>query len=182
MRRRRDSNQQPPHPGPLPRRSNWLLPRFSRGRGGLFRRCASDASQERKRRGAILIYAMVAMLIATMIGGALVKTALARRQLARREQLRMQAEWLAESALNRAAAKLKTDADYAGETWNIPKTDLDGEHDAVVTIRVVKDSNNSNRRKVTATATWPATGEQRAQVTRTIPIDIPTNSTETTKP
>lgn len=163
----------PPHPGPLPRHSGWLQPRFSRGRGGLARRCASVAAQARERRGAILIYAMVAMLLATMIGGALVKTALARRQLARREQMRMQAEWLAESALNRAAAKLRNDADYTGENWNIPKSELVDEHDAAVTIRVVKDTNNSNRRQVTATATFPATGEHRAQVTRTIPVDIP---------
>jgi hypothetical protein len=52
------------------------------------------------------------------------------------DERRLQAEWLAESGLARARARLTADPDYKGETWKIPASQLDGAHEGLVVVEV----------------------------------------------
>ncbi|MCI0360520.1 MAG: hypothetical protein L0211_18745 [Planctomycetaceae bacterium] len=73
-----------------------------------------------RRRAAALVMAMVALLVVTMIAGALVQALIAGHRQSRRYGDQLQAEWLADAGLARAALKLKGDSAYQGETWQAP--------------------------------------------------------------
>lgn len=128
------------------------------------------SSIARKRQGAILIIAMVALLLSSALCTAMLKTALAERRLTQREQQRMQSVWLAESGVERAAASLASNARYQGETWSVPAKELDGTHSARIVIAVANDPEHAGHRRVTVTANFPEKQPHRVRITKTIPI------------
>src|SRR5712691_7856183 len=89
----------------------------------------------RARRGAFTSIVLVCLLISAMLLGGLLKIVLLQNRQAGRELGRVQAVWLAESGLDRAASRLAGDSDYAGETWTIAAARLGGDR-AEVVIRV----------------------------------------------
>src|SRR5262245_17889173 len=78
------------------------------------------------RTGAMLVVVLVCLLLCALISGALLKGTLLLSRQAHIEQQRAQVEWLGTSALSRAAARLRADPAYAGETWEIPPSVLGG--------------------------------------------------------
>jgi hypothetical protein len=76
------------------------------------------------RRGAVLVMALACLVIVGVLQVLLVQAAVARRRLSQEQALRHQARWLAEAGIERAAARLATEADYRGETWQVPAEDL----------------------------------------------------------
>jgi hypothetical protein len=74
----------------------------------------------------------------------------------RAEQQRLQADWLAESGLERAAAKLAADQNYSGETWEIAAADLGSGMAGAVTIVVAPHAGNATERKVSVEAVYPS--------------------------
>jgi type II secretory pathway component PulK len=70
------------------------------------------------RRGAALVMAMVALLVVSLVAGALVRSLLTAYRQSHRYADQLQAQWLAEAGLARAAAKLSADASYQGEVWH----------------------------------------------------------------
>lgn len=115
---------------------------------------------------------MIALLLASVIGVALLKTALTQRRLARREQDRAQSEWLAESGVERAAALLAGNAGYKGETWSLAAKELGGDKAGRVVIEVAPVSSDPNRRRITVTADFPAGTQQRSRTSKVIEIDV----------
>ena len=73
----------------------------------------------RDRRGAILILAIVCVAVTMSIMALLVRFALMHHATQKNQHRAAQANWLVESALDRAAARLAIDPSYTGETWNI---------------------------------------------------------------
>ncbi|HVW02804.1 MAG TPA: pilus assembly PilX N-terminal domain-containing protein, partial [Planctomycetaceae bacterium] len=71
------------------------------------------------RRGAILVAAMICVLILSLMAAALLRTVSLARQQARSEARRMQAELLADAAIERTVAHLRADAKFTGEKWDI---------------------------------------------------------------
>jgi Tfp pilus assembly protein PilV len=124
------------------------------------------------RRGVALIYAMIALLLASVIGAALLRTSLTQRQQARREQNRLQSDWLVESGVERAVATLVSDNKYEGETWNIDATELGGSRVGQVVIKVAAVKAEPNRRQITVTADFPAGTQQRSRSGKTIEVDL----------
>lgn len=124
------------------------------------------------RRGAVLIFAMIAVLLASVIGAALLKTALTQRRQARRAQNHSQSDWLAESGVERAAGQLSRDADYKGETWNVAASELGGSQAGRVVIQVVAVPSNTNRRRINVTADFPVGTKQRSRSRKTIEINL----------
>ena len=90
----------------------------------------------RRRSGMILAMVLVALLIVMLLGAALANAFLAQRQLARHRAQQQQAFWLAESALQRAAYRLASEAEYEGETWHAAPESLAGTHAGTTIIRV----------------------------------------------
>lgn len=131
-----------------------------------FRQPVQQHGARKRRGGAVIIIAMIALLLASAIGAALVKMALAERRLVVREQLRLQSNWLAESGVQRAAARLAKNTNYSGETWNIPAAELGGRSDGNVVISVAKVASQPNRRRVTVVANFPAAGANRSRSRR----------------
>jgi type II secretory pathway component PulK len=64
--------------------------------------------------------AMVALLVVMLVAGALVRSLIAAHRQSRQYADELQAQWLAEAGLARAAARLRADANYQGEVWTVP--------------------------------------------------------------
>lgn len=92
--------------------------------------------QHHSRRGAALVVALIALMIASMLGGVLVRRALDTNRRAALLAREAQVEALWQSGLDRTRARLAADPSYKGETWTIPATSLGGRSSGRVTIRV----------------------------------------------
>jgi hypothetical protein len=102
---------------------------------------------------------MIAVLALLMIVGGfsltIVRSLAARRQMLRGEEQRIQAEWLAEAGLERAAAKLSATGDDKPETWNITDDELGGRGAGRVTIRWDEATPDTQDRRVHIEAEYP---------------------------
>src|SRR5262245_45355268 len=70
-----------------------------------------------RRRGGALVIALVTLLVITSTMAALVHSLTAEFRQSRQTALELQAHCLADAALARAAAQLRTNPSYQGETW-----------------------------------------------------------------
>ncbi len=107
-----------------------------------------------------------------MVLASLLKLALLHDAQMGNVQMRLQTGWLADSGLDRAAARLAADPAYAGETWKINSESLGGPDAAAVVIRVEKDASQAHRRLVVVEAVYPAEGTQQARLTRKMNITL----------
>jgi hypothetical protein len=98
-------------------------------------RCPRQARRQR-RPAAILIVALVTLLVVSSLVLSMVKRALNDRRQLRQEHDLQQVELLVDAGLRRAAIRLAADADFDGETWDIPAAELTGHGDARVVIEV----------------------------------------------
>jgi hypothetical protein len=144
----------------------------------------------RPRRGLTTIAVMICLLIITLISGALLKVGLAQRDMSRERERRLQAEWLAESGMDRALARLTIDRGYTGETWPITARELGlpettapaGPTDeavrsaAMVTIAVEPIAGESNRRRIRVQADFPPEAPRRSRHSKLVVIDLEPNT------
>lgn len=135
-----------------------------------------------RRRGAFLVAAMIALLLASMIGAALLQLALAQRRQIQREETRLQADWLAESGLERAALRLSADAGYEGELWEIPADELDGLRGASVRIVLEPVPDPPEARRVSVTAHFPVESNARAQISKSLVMNTSPSETAEDNP
>ena len=91
-----------------------------------------------KRQGAVLMAVVVCLFVIGLVGANLLTTLMSRERQMRIEQHRMQAFWLAESAIDRARARLRESPDYNGETWqpSLTRPVAGGALQAEATIRI----------------------------------------------
>jgi hypothetical protein len=115
---------------------------------------------------------IVCLVILTVLGGSLLALARARRRQVRQDERRLQAAWLAEAGVERAAARLARSADYEGETWAVPGADLGGPRGAAVTIAVGPVAGRPGRRAVDVRADYPAGEDDRARRSLRVFIDM----------
>ncbi len=128
-------------------------------------------SNEIRRSGVILVVAMICLFLASALVATLLKMTAAQRRFGEMDAAALQADWLADSALDRAAAMLAENSDYPGETWSVPAEDLDGRHPGRVTIEVVPVKAGS-RHELKVIAQYPAEGRLTAQRTKRIFIAV----------
>ncbi len=131
-----------------------------------------------KRRGAFLIIAMICLVLTSGLLATLLKMAALSRKAAQMEFHSLQAEWLAESALDRAAAKLSGDANYQGETWDIKAEDLGGHHAGQVVI-AVKAGDQTHLREVEAVARFPLEGPRSVKRSKRLVVAASPQDAET---
>jgi hypothetical protein len=141
------------------------------------------------RRGMTTIAVLVCLLIITLISGALLKVGLAQRESDRDRERHLQAEWLAESGVDRALARLTFDRNYTGETWPIAAGELGlperpataespGQVDrsaAIVTIAVEPIVGEANRRRIRVQADYPPEPPRRSRHSKQMLIDLQPN-------
>jgi type II secretory pathway component PulK len=114
-----------------------------------------------KRRGVIVAVTLVCLLVVATLGAALVRAMVDHRRESMRNEHRVQAFWLAESAIDRAASQLASSPDYEGETWQIDRDSLGGRWSGSVLIRVEKTGTDEQARKVIVQSRYPEDAARR---------------------
>jgi len=137
------------------------------------------------RRGITLVVVLLCLFVVMLLGAALLKIALAQRGINRDLERSMQAEWLVESGLERALARITADRDYTGETWSISAADLGLSEEGlpgnsaqkpltagVVTIVVDRPASKTNRRRIRVQADYPRDEPRRSRHSQEISLDL----------
>jgi Tfp pilus assembly protein PilX len=117
------------------------------------------------RRGVALIVAIVCLAVASALLISVARLSVARRSASRAQEWRAQAGRLADSAVERAAARLRENPKYPGETWNVPADALGGSA-GVVRIEIHTPTDRPESREVRVTADYPDAPEHRARESR----------------
>ena len=125
------------------------------------------------RRGAVLIVVLACLAVALLVMVSLVRLAAVERNQVQVGAWQSQARWLAESALERAAARLAADPKYSGETWSLPAEALGGRDGAVVRIEVETPTGQPARRLLRVQADYPDHPHLRVRQTRQLAVEIP---------
>ncbi len=113
--------------------------------------------RSRRPRGAVLPVALVCLLIVMSLVGSMLQGAVrARRQLHAQRDLR-QTQLLLQAGVDRAAARLRRDAQYTGETWDIPAKEILHHGDGQVVIGI--ESANGVRKQIRVAAEYPRGSE-----------------------
>lgn len=128
-----------------------------------------------RRRGLTSVAALIALVIVALVSAAILKVGVARRSDLMAAERILQADWLAESALERASGRLALTADYAGETWEIAADAFGGRGPARVLIRVEAVAGRADQRRVIVQADYPADSPRRARRGKETVMDVPTN-------
>jgi Tfp pilus assembly protein PilX len=113
-----------------------------------------NTRHRKRRRGAVLVAALFCLAVVLAIAMALVRSALVEHRQTQRRAQQLQSFWLAESAAERAALRLRAEEGYTGETWR-PQL-LEGDAAAatgVATIRV--EPVPEGGRKIVVEARYP---------------------------
>lgn len=106
-----------------------------------------------------------------LVAAALTEVALLHHRQSRMAELRQQAFWLAESAVQRAMHAVDRSSDYAGETWRLPASVLGAGRSGVVMIRVEGAAEPPHARRIRVEARYPESGPQCVVVERRIVIE-----------
>jgi hypothetical protein len=126
------------------------------------------------RRGGVLVVALVTLLVVTLITGTVVRSILASHRQSRLNHYELQAQWLAESAVFRAAAQIKLKSDYTGETWQPPIPSAEGVNTTgIAEIRVENSESQSGRVRVVVTSRYPADELRQVSVSREYMLNQP---------
>ncbi len=129
-----------------------------------------------RRRGFVAAAVVVVLFVLVLLGGGLLRVVWLRHSDLRAAERRLQAEWLAESGLDRASARLAADPNYPGETWTIPAERLGGRDAATVLIEVRPSPGHADRRVVRARADYPTAEPRRARQSREITVVLRPNT------
>lgn len=113
--------------------------------------------------GMALVVVLVALAIVSAIGMTLVRMSLMHHRQAEREAFAVQSRWLAESAFDQSALRLKADGNASGFTWTIPAAELDGRHSAKVVVEIHSVMEAPQHRVVTVIAEFPENVQQRSR-------------------
>src|SRR5687768_7861668 len=125
-----------------------------------------------ERRGAVMVAVLAALGLALALSVAMLQASAFERRLVRRQAWQGQADWLAEAALRRAAARLAEEPAWPGETWTVPPGDLGGPHGGQVTIAVTEVADQPGRRQVRIRADYPIAADLPARSTTETPIVV----------
>jgi hypothetical protein len=144
-----------------------------------------------RRRGMTVVAVLACLIVLTLLGAALLKLGLARRQFDRDFERRLQADWLVESGVDRALARLASERDYTGETRQLSAADLglpetggaaQGLKEtrspaAVITIAVDRPKELAGRCRIRVQADYSTAGAHRCRSSQELLIDLePTNA------
>lgn len=115
------------------------------------------------RRGAALIVALVTLVVVMLVAGTVLRSLVAAHRRTRQSQEELQAQWLAEAALERALVLARSRADYAGETW---RPNVTTELAGVAEIRIERAADATKARKIVVQAHYPDREIRRTTVSR----------------
>lgn len=117
-------------------------------------------SGEDSRRGSVVILALVSLLLVSALMAQQVQRVLADRRNEQTQLFRLQTEKLADSAFRYAAARLRDDPQWVGDSWNLPAGTIHQTNSAAIQITV-------DQTTLIVTARYPVESAQTCQITRT---------------
>lgn len=142
------------------------------------------AKKRAPRRASVLVCMLVCVTIATALVTATLQSALrARRELRLHRQLQ-QTELLLTAGLERAVARLSSDATYPGETWELDPATLPNYPPGCVTIEVTaahtedETSDRSGSHQIHVMARLSNGDPRGTQCSDTLTFDIPNPPTQ----
>ena len=121
-----------------------------------------------KRRGAVLVVVMVCLLVVSLICAAVLKMSISEHRQVRMHEWKLQMEWLAESAIERAVAKLSADKDYTGETWKLSADEFGLETSGNVKISVRPVEAQRGQFIVSVQADYLRVGQSNARLSKQV--------------
>lgn len=113
------------------------------------------SSRTASRRGAVLVIIMICLLLISLLMSSLLKSALLQRRQIIKEQYRVQAEWILESALERAAQQRMENVEYKGEVWEISPMDLGTRYSGSAEITLKTKGKDNRLISIQARVTYP---------------------------
>jgi Tfp pilus assembly protein PilX len=125
----------------------------------------------KRRAGFALIGVMISFIVASMLVVSWFKTIATGREQLRMAEDRLMSEWLAEGALDRAAAKLREKAEYSGETWTISADELGGQVGAAIEIHVATVADHPDRRTIEVEAEYLKNSLRSVRVSKRIIVN-----------
>jgi len=124
------------------------------------------------QRGLAIVPAFVCLVLVTLFCGVLLKLAASHRALVRSESNKTQVDWLVESGMEKAAAKLLANPDYRGETWELAANEMAGGKPAVVRIVVETLEKDPKHPRVRVEADYPRDDTLRARSSKTRTMEL----------
>jgi hypothetical protein len=113
---------------------------------------------------------MISLAMLSLTTAAMVRVALLQRNIVRSNELRVQSEWLFQSAVVHAASQLQANSEYDGEEWEIAADAIGQSLEAVARISVEPSEDQAKGRAVAITVVYPPDDPNRAMVSRTVSI------------
>jgi type II secretory pathway pseudopilin PulG len=126
------------------------------------------------RRGFVLIAILATFAIMAMLAGVWARAILQQSHQQRLDQERVQARWLAEAGVRRAAALLAANPAYAGDTWQVDALQLSRAEGAAVVI-TVEPAAAAGQVRIVAQASYPR-DNARVRETKTVVFKLPGES------
>ncbi|MCE9546154.1 MAG: hypothetical protein K8T25_11620 [Planctomycetia bacterium] len=124
-----------------------------------------------RRRGVALVIVLLLLAVISMILATVLTLSALDRRAAARHWPTAEAYWLAESGLERAAARLARDPTYRGETWQPTAAELGApDNEATVEIHVAPQG-AAGRYTVHIQADCPRDAARRARIEKNVTID-----------
>lgn len=117
-----------------------------------------------RRAGAILALTMVCLLVVGLLASLTACSFLAQHRQAMRYERKLQAVWLAESAVQRARHRLSQMPEYSGETWKIEADVLGGQNSGRVEIQIEPVETEPAMRRVFIEAYYPDDEQQERRI------------------
>jgi type II secretory pathway component PulK len=121
-----------------------------------------------KNNGFALFGVLVCLAVAAMLFAVFLRTVNAGRNRAERLGRASQSDWLAESAIERAVARMRVDPSYTGETWRVSAEQLGGSRAGVVAIVVRRRDEAPDRFDIEVVADFPDGTIHRKRTSKTI--------------
>jgi Tfp pilus assembly protein PilX len=125
----------------------------------------------KQRAGFALVGVMIVLVVCSMLVVSWFKTIASQREQMKMAEDRLTAEWLAEGAIDRAAAKFRHSADYRGETWTIAAEELGAQDGAKVEIHIKPVAGHPDRHTIEVEAEYPHNSLHAARVSKQIKLN-----------
>jgi Tfp pilus assembly protein PilV len=116
----------------------------------------------------------VTLLVITSIMGSIMHALLTELRQTRQTAIQVQTQWLADAAVERAAARLSADTNYAGESWQV---DLPGSNSATEsrgTVEItIERGDNEKSTRIVVHANYPDDSRRRVSAQRAVSVSTP---------
>jgi Tfp pilus assembly protein PilX len=126
-----------------------------------------------QRAGFALFLVLSCLAITTALFGVAFQSTVLRGNRVRSMERQLQAQWLAESGLEKAAQSLASNPDYKGEEWKIPAEAIGGRDAGVVSIQTSTVAARPMLRRIEVVARFPVGLPAEATATREVVWSLP---------